>query len=51
MTTRHYSIKQFFRQMPNHYHRAMITYLDHDKCGMGATRFFRAQKNRLGEVP
>lgn len=28
--------------MPNHYHRAMSTYLDHSKCWKGATRFYHA---------
>ena len=28
--------------LPNHYHRAMITYLDHHECWKGATRFYRA---------
>jgi len=27
---------------PNHYHRAMVTYLDHGKCWRGATRFYHA---------
>ena len=28
--------------MPNHYHRAMLTYLDHGACWKGATRFYHA---------
>ncbi|QOC23700.1 hypothetical protein IC757_06080 [Wenzhouxiangella sp. AB-CW3] len=28
--------------LPNHYHRAMITYLDHPECWKGATRFYHA---------
>ena len=28
--------------LPNHYHRAMATLLDHEKCWRGATRFFHA---------
>lgn len=27
---------------PNHYHRAMLTYLDHRECWRGATRFYHA---------
>ncbi|WGS83803.1 hypothetical protein [Methylomonas sp. UP202] len=27
---------------PSHYHRAMLTYLDHAECWRGATRFFHA---------
>lgn len=27
---------------PNHYHRAMLTYLDHSECWRGATRFYHA---------
>lgn len=28
--------------LPNHYHRAMVTYLDHGECWKGATRFYHA---------
>ena len=28
--------------LPNHYHRAMVTYLDHPECWKGATRFYHA---------
>lgn len=28
--------------LPNHYHRAMITYLEHNECWKGATRFYHA---------
>lgn len=28
--------------MPNHYHRAMVTYLNHIECWKGATRFYHA---------
>lgn len=28
--------------LPNHYHRAMVTYLDHHECWRGATRFYQA---------
>lgn len=28
--------------LPNHYHRAMITYLDHKECWKGASRFYHA---------
>jgi len=28
--------------LPGHYHRAMVTYLDHRKCWTGATRFYHA---------
>jgi len=28
--------------LPNHYHRAMVTYLDHCECWKGATRFYHA---------
>lgn len=28
--------------LPNHYHRAMATYLDHPECWKGATRFYHA---------
>ena len=28
--------------LPNHYHRAMIAYLDHGECWKGATRFYHA---------
>jgi len=28
--------------LPNHYHRAMITYLDHPECWKGAIRFYHA---------
>lgn len=28
--------------LPNHYHRAMVTYLDHDAYWIGATRFYHA---------
>lgn len=28
--------------LPNHYHRAMVTYLDHNECWKGATRFYHA---------
>ncbi len=28
--------------LPNHYHRAMVTYLDHHECWKGATRFYHA---------
>lgn len=28
--------------LPNHYHRAMVTYLDHDAYWNGATRFYHA---------
>lgn len=28
--------------LPNHYHRAMVTYLDHAECWKGATRFYHA---------
>lgn len=28
--------------LPNHYHRAMVTYLDHRECWRGATRFYHA---------
>jgi len=28
--------------LPNHYHRAMVAYLDHAECWKGATRFYRA---------
>ncbi|MEZ5519566.1 MAG: hypothetical protein R3F41_19145 [Gammaproteobacteria bacterium] len=29
-------------ELPNHYHRAMLTYLDHGECWKGATRFYHA---------
>ena len=29
-------------RLPNHFHRAMITYLDHGQCWTGATRFYHA---------
>jgi hypothetical protein len=29
-----------FSVLPNHYHRAMVTYLDYPECGKGATRFY-----------
>lgn len=28
--------------LPDHYHRAMVTYLDHGECWKGATRFYHA---------
>jgi hypothetical protein len=28
--------------LPNHYHRAMVTYLDHSNCWKAATRFYHA---------
>ena len=28
--------------LPNHYHRAMVAYLDHAECWKGATRFYHA---------
>jgi hypothetical protein len=28
--------------LPNHYHRAMMAYLDHNECWKGATRFYHA---------
>jgi hypothetical protein len=28
--------------LPNHYHRAMVTYLDYRECWKGATRFYHA---------
>lgn len=28
--------------LPNHFHRAMVTYLDHTECWKGATRFYHA---------
>lgn len=28
--------------LPNHYHRAMVTYLDYPECWKGATRFYHA---------
>ena len=28
--------------LPNHYHRAMVAYLDHPECWKGATRFYHA---------
>ncbi len=28
--------------LPNHYHRAMVTYLDHHECWKGATHFYHA---------
>lgn len=28
--------------LPDHYHRAMVTYLDHGQCWKGATRFYHA---------
>ena len=28
--------------LPNHYHRAMVTFLDHHDCWKGATRFYHA---------
>ncbi len=28
--------------LPNHYHRAMVTFLDHQDCWKGATRFYHA---------
>ena len=28
--------------LPGHYHRAMVTYLDHPQCWRGATRFYHA---------
>jgi len=28
--------------LPNHYHRAMVTFLDHHECWKGATRFYYA---------
>ena len=28
--------------LPDHYHRAMVTYLDHKECWKGATRFYHA---------
>jgi hypothetical protein len=31
-----------FSVLPNHYHRAMVTYLDYPECWKGATRFYHA---------
>jgi hypothetical protein len=43
---------------PNHYHRAMSTYLDHRECWRGATRFYQAdnlsywrKRKNLGHEP
>jgi hypothetical protein len=30
--------------LPNHYHRAMVTFLDHQDCWKGATRFYHADR-------
>ena len=44
--------------LPNHYHRAMSTHLDHQKCWKGATRFYHAdtlpywrKRKNLGHAP
>jgi len=29
-------------ELPNHYHRAMVAFLDHGECWKGATRFYHA---------
>ncbi|MCU7873581.1 MAG: hypothetical protein KZQ91_12640 [Candidatus Thiodiazotropha sp. (ex Lucinoma borealis)] len=29
-------------ELPNHYHRSMVTFLDHNDCWKGATRFYHA---------
>ena len=43
---------------PSHYHRAMLTYLDHAECWRGATRFFHAdtlpywrKRKNMGQKP
>jgi hypothetical protein len=39
------SFKTFLKalaDLPNHYHRAMTTFLDHRECWRGATRFYHA---------
>ena len=33
---------QALSDLPNHYHRVMVTYLDHPECWKGATRFYHA---------
>jgi len=44
--------------LPGHYHKAMVTYLDHKKCWTGATRFYHAdtlsywrKRKHLGHEP
>ena len=44
--------------LPNHYHRAMVTFLDHGDCWKGATRFYHAdtltywrKRKNLGHKP
>ena len=44
--------------LPNHYYRAMVTFLDHPECWKGATRFYRAdtlsywrKRKHLGHRP
>jgi hypothetical protein len=36
------SLIESLSALPNHYHRAMVTYLDHKECWRGATRFYHA---------
>lgn len=41
---------------PNHYHRAMVTYLDHAECWKGANRFYHSDtlaywRKRMGHKP
>ena len=44
--------------LPDHYHRAMHTYLDYSECWKGATRFYHAdtlsywrKRKNLGHFP
>ncbi len=44
--------------LPNHYHRAMTTYLDHDECWQGALHFYHAdtlpywrKRKNIGHAP
>jgi hypothetical protein len=50
--------KEKLSNLPNHYHRAMVTYLDHRGCWQGALRFYHAdslpywrKRKNMGHAP
>ena len=56
--TRAEEIQEQLSKLPNHFHRAMVTYLDHTFCWRGASRFYRAdslsswrKRKHLGHKP